>query len=166
MIRTIADFLGYLACWWAAILGAANGHAWAGPAVALPYLFVHLKWIDPSPAAGRRVVWGTVAGCLVEQGNRMLGVTAYAGDPVFAPAWMVGLWAAFAATSGVSMAWLRGKVVLAAILGAVAGPLTFMAGERLGALTLGPWAAAALAVEWAVATAWLARKPGAAAVSR
>jgi hypothetical protein len=158
VIRTAVDFLGYMACWWAAILGAAHGRPWAGPAAALVYLFLHLKWIDPTPAAGRRVVWGTVAGCLVEQGNLMVGVTAYAGAPFFAPAWMVGLWAAFFATSGVSMAWLRGRVVLAAILGAVAGPLTFMAGERLGALILGPWAPAALAVEWAVATAWLARR--------
>ena len=156
MIRTVADFLGYMACWWAAILGAAHGAAWAGPAVALPYLFVPLKWIDPTPAAGRRVVWGTVVGCIVEQANLMLGVTAYGGDSPFAPAWMVGLWAAFAATSGVSMAWLRGKLVLAATLGAIAGPVAYAGGERLGALTLGPWAMAALAAEWAAATAWLA----------
>lgn len=155
MIRTVVDFLGYLACWWAAILGAAKGYGWAGPAVAVSYLVIHLGFLDRSPEARRRVLLGTVLGAFVEQGNLMAGVTAYAGSPAWAPLWMIGLWAAFSATAGLSMSWLRGKAVLAAVLGAAAGPLTFMAGERLGALTLGPWAMAILAVEWAAATAWL-----------
>ena len=160
MIRTAVDFLGYLGCWWAAILGAAHGLWWAGPAAAVSYLVIHLGFLDPTREAGRRVILGTAVGLLVEQGNMMAGVTAYSPPTALAPAWMVGLWAAFSATAGLSMAWLRGKPILAAVLGAVAGPLTFMAGARLGALTLGPWATPVLALEWALATAWLTRGRG------
>jgi hypothetical protein len=160
VIRTVVDFLGYMACWWAAILGAANGLWWPGPAVAVSYLVIHLGFLDPTREAGRRVVLGTVVGIVVEQGNMMAGVTAFAGSPPVAPPWMIGLWAAFSATAGLSMAWLRGRTVLAAVLGGVAGPLTFMAGARMGALTLGPWATPVLAVEWALATAWLTKSRG------
>jgi hypothetical protein len=161
--RIVADFAGFQAAWWAAVLGAARGIGWAGPAAAAAYLALHLGALDRSAAARRRVLAATAAGALLETANLALGVTAFARTPFglpIAPAWMVGLWAAFGATAGLSLGWMRGRYALAALLGAVAGPLSFAGGERLGALTLGGAPAlAALAGEWAVAMVLLARPP-------
>jgi hypothetical protein len=68
--------------------------------------------------------------------------------------WMAGLWVNLALTLDASMAWLRGRYALAAVAGAVSGPLAYAAGERLGAAVLGPSFGSAMlvvAVEWVVA---------------
>jgi hypothetical protein len=161
--RALADFAGFQVAWWAAVLGAARGIGWAGPAAAGAYLALHLGVLDRSAAARRRVLLAAGAGAVLETLNLALGVTAFDATPLglpIPPPWMPGLWAAFGATAGLSLGWMRGRYVLAAILGAVAGPLSFAGGERLGALRLGGTAAlAVLAVEWAVAMVLLARPP-------
>jgi hypothetical protein len=56
------------------------------------------------------------------------------------------------------MSWLKGRFALATVLGAVGGPLAYLAGERAGAAALGPTHAIAFAViaaEWALAMPWL-----------
>jgi hypothetical protein len=48
------------------------------------------------------------------------------------------LWALVASTLNSSLSWLRGKPLLGAVLGAIAGPLSYEAGIRLGAGSWGP----------------------------
>ena len=69
-------------------------------------------------------------------------------------AWMVALWVLQAAILGGVMSWMRGRFLLASVVGAIGGPLAYLAGERMGAAVLGPSQAVALAaigVEWAFA---------------
>ena len=72
--------------------------------------------------------------------------------PGYAPIWLVAMWALFASTMNVSMAWLKKRWLLASVMGAVFGPLAFVAGEKLGAVIfLERWyALLALALGWAV----------------
>lgn len=63
-----------------------------------------------------------------------------------APYWILALWAQFATTLNLSLAWLKDRALLAATFGAVGGPLAFWAGQRLGALEA-PSLAAALAAQ-------------------
>jgi hypothetical protein len=49
-----------------------------------------------------------------------------------------------------SLEWLSGRYALAAVLGAVAGPLSYLGGERLGAITVE--SPLAIGIEWAIAT--------------
>jgi hypothetical protein len=53
------------------------------------------------------------------------------------PPWITALWIGFATLPRFSLAWLRGKPWLAALLGGVAGPLSYLAGVRLGAVAVG-----------------------------
>ena len=71
-----------------------------------------------------------------------------------APPWIVAMWALFAITLNYSLGWLRGRWILATILGAIAGPLSYWAGVRMGALEfVDPVKAViALAIGWGVAT--------------
>ena len=50
-----------------------------------------------------------------------------------APYWLVVMWALFATTINVSMAWMKNRWLLAVVMGAVFGPMAF-AGEKLGAV--------------------------------
>ena len=47
---------------------------------------------------------------------------------------MIALWAVFATTLNVSLRLLHNRHVVAAVLGAVAAPLAYYAGSRLGAV--------------------------------
>ena len=61
------------------------------------------------------------------------------------------------------MAWLQGRPVLGAALGAIGGPLAFLAGERLGAVDFPRGhgvGLASLAVVWGVALPFLFRIAG------
>jgi hypothetical protein len=44
------------------------------------------------------------------------------------------MWALFATTINLSMGWLKGRWLLAMLMGAIFGPLAFVAGEKLGAV--------------------------------
>jgi hypothetical protein len=50
--------------------------------------------------------------------------------------WMVTLWLGFAATLRHALGWIRGRYLLAALLGAVAGPFAYWSGSKLGAVVL------------------------------
>ena len=87
----------------------------------------------------------------------MLSLLDYASGiliPNTAPYWIVVMWGLFATTINVSLRWLKGKYRLSIILGAIAGPLAYYGGERLGAVNFVDTSTAllALAVGWAVFT--------------
>ena len=74
--------------------------------------------------------------------------------PNTAPYWIVLMWGLFATILNVSLRWLRGRWLIAAIAGGLGGPLAYYGGHRLGALEFGDQNAAliALALGWAVVT--------------
>ena len=53
-----------------------------------------------------------------------------------APYWIITMWMLFATTLNVSMRWMRGKPVLAAVFGLIGGPAAYLAGQKLGGIIL------------------------------
>ena len=53
----------------------------------------------------------------------------------FIPYWLVTLWMAFGMMLRVSLDYLNGRYWIAAALGAISGPLSYFAGQRLGAVS-------------------------------
>jgi hypothetical protein len=157
MVRVLLNAALFQVAWFAAVLGAAHERAWLGPLVLLPVLAINLAM-----AADRRSelqLWA-VAGVL-----GLLFDTALVAAGVFAPRrqllphplsppWMIGLWLNFAATLNQSLGWLRGRPLLAAMFGAVGGPLAYYGGARLGATEAIPGMEGMmmLAVGWGVMT--------------
>jgi hypothetical protein len=173
--RVAMNVIAFQAAWLGGVVGAAAGQTWIGPLAALAAAAAHLT---PAAAPGREL--GALAaiallGTAWDVLPAALGLIDYRGGVgVLAglPLWMSGLWLAFATTLNVSLRWLRGRMAIAALLGAIGGPLSFAAAARLGALSFDE-AAAALAVQgagWAVllpvASAIAARLDGTTAASR
>jgi hypothetical protein len=156
-MRSLANFAGFQAAWWASVLGAAQGAAWVG--IVACAAFVVLQWcLSPRRSADARgVACALAAGLLLDGLLAQTGWIYYSaavpGLP--APAWILALWAAFAMTLGHSLAWLRPGS--AALFGALGGPLAYLGAERLGAVDLAMPVAAvvALAIGWALASWWL-----------
>jgi hypothetical protein len=68
------------------------------------------------------------------------------------PIWMITLWLLFATTLNVSLKWLQGRYLIAAVFGFIGGPLAYWGGAKLGAIN---WLQhfellLALAIGWAL----------------
>jgi len=133
--RQLANFVVYEAGWFACILGAAHGQPGWGTAAAVAAIAWHVA-ISARPATELALVGllsaiGLVAESLVvSQGN----VAYPSGQPWawVAPYWLVALWGEFAIALNVTLRWLKRRPLLAALLGALFGPLSFLGGVRLG----------------------------------
>ena len=69
------------------------------------------------------------------------------------PLWIIILWVMFAMTLNHSLSWLKGRVLLATLFGAIGGPLAYIAGEKLGAITIsGSQTLFVLSIGWAFIT--------------
>lgn len=149
------NFIAFQAGWFACVLGGAWHLPLAGSALALAIVAAHLC---AAAAPGRELALLAAAAAFGAVFDSLLvaaGWLAYPSGTLFAgtaPYWIVAMWALFATTLNVSLRWLRGRAWLAAVLGALGGPLAFLAGERLGAVVFVDRGAglAALAAGWAV----------------
>ncbi len=136
--------------WFACVLGAANGYAREGAIVAALIVALH---IARAPRPKREAMLALAAALL---GLVFESALVWAGwvrveEGIY---WLVALWALFATTLNESLRMLQTRPWIAALFGAVGGPLAYYAGARMGALDFVQPAAmlAALAVGWAAAT--------------
>jgi hypothetical protein len=152
-INLIAFQLGWFAC----VLGAAYGFAWAGTGLALAIVAWHIGRAGAPRAELALILIAAAIGALWDSGLAALGWIRYPSGVLIeglAPHWIVALWMLFATTLNVSLGWLKRSMPLAAAFGALGGPLAYLGGARIGALELVEQGAAltALALGWAVFT--------------
>ncbi|MCK6445017.1 MAG: DUF2878 domain-containing protein [Planctomycetes bacterium] len=157
MLAKLANFALFQVVWFACVLGAANDALAVGLGVAGAALVAALLLSDARARDGWLVLCVGFGGFWIDTLEIALGVYTAPGARLFeaaTPWWFVVLWAGFATTLCSSFAWALTRPWLAVALGAVAGPIAYLSGERLGALTLGEpkaRALAILAVAWALA---------------
>lgn len=151
----LVNAVGFQAGWFACVLGAAHGRVAIGSAVAAALLALHVAFSDDRRAELRLIAAAVGVGAVWDSTLSAIGWVVYREGEWLAgaaPGWILLLWALFAATLRHSMRWLQGQWLLAALFGAVGGPLSFLAGVRLGAAELpDPQVAlVALALGWTV----------------
>jgi hypothetical protein len=143
--------------WLAAVLGTVAGWSCSAPIAVAVYLLFQLTRVGPAchvRLATAALSFG-VAGFAIDSLLSAGGLLGFTGRPpgATAPLWMAALWAQLAG-SAPALSRIAGRPVLAAALGAIAGPLAYRAGVALGAIELrtGDWTAlATLALVWALA---------------
>jgi hypothetical protein len=136
-IALVAMFVAFQGGWFACVLGAAHGWPWAGTLAAAS---VTALWIGlgARPMADAVLVAAAIAiGFVWDSAMAKLGLIAYAKPGALsAPVWILALWALFAVTLRESLRVLHTRLPLAALLGAVGGPLSYAAAARMGACEL------------------------------
>jgi hypothetical protein len=123
--------------WFACVLGAAEGHPWAGTALAACIVAWHIRCAARPADEIHLVALVVIIGAAWDSLLVSLGWIAYPSGTLLsgaAPYWIVALWALFATSLNVSMRWLKQRSWLAAALGALCGPLAYWAAVRLGAV--------------------------------
>lgn len=124
--------------WFACVFGAS--YPWL-LAVALTFLLAHFLWVARWRAEGRLVASVMLFGCALDSFLLNLGVFDFGSDGRLLPAWLALLWALFATTLNHCLAWTARPWWLGSLLGAVAGPLSYLGGAKLAGvgLPLGLW---------------------------
>jgi len=135
------NFVLFQLGWFACIIGAANQQVFWPVVATLVYLAIHI-WRSPEPLSElkllfKAVLFGVVVDTLVANWGFLSFQNSWPSAHL-SPFWMWTLWALVASTINSSLVWLRGKPVLGAILGAIAGPMSYEAGIRMGAGAWGP----------------------------
>ena len=136
LTRKVINVALFQAAWFAAVIGAARGMLWLGPLAMIPTLAIHLALQVNRRGEVKLLLAAGLLGFLFDTAFVASGVFTplqHLFPRPFSPPWMICLWLNFAATLNVSMAWLRGRYLLAAAFGAVGGPLAYYSGAKLGA---------------------------------
>jgi hypothetical protein len=157
----------FQAVWFAAVIGAGSGRAWPGVLAVAVFAAVTLVNRDTRASDLRLMAVAAVAGGLLDSVFVATGLLRYAAPwplPGLAPAWIVALWVGLALGLHHSLRWLRPHPARAALLGALAAPLSYLGAAR-------GWDAVAFAVPtWRtlliVAACWAALLAGLVALAR
>lgn len=150
-------FAGYEIVWFVAVIGASRGLAWLGAVAAV--LFAAWR-LTVSPQRGVEVRLIAVAfaiGIVFDASLAWSGLARYAAPwPLAeAPAWLTALWVAFALTIVPLFGYLHRRLRLAAVFGAIGGPLAYLGAEHgwnAVSFATPTWhALVALAIGWGIA---------------
>lgn len=162
LTRKTINVLLFQAAWFSAVLGAARGLFWLGPLSMIPVLALHLALQEDRRGEAKLLLIAGLLGFIFDTIFVASGVFTplqHLFPRPFSPPWMICLWLNFAATLNVSMVWLRHRYLLAALFGAIGGPLAYYGGAKLGATEALPTLSGLLllAVGWGVMTPLLVR---------
>jgi len=155
-VPPIANFALFQFVWLVTVIGAARGAAWPGLAALAFFLTVHRALSATAKADHALCVLTIALGTIVETLNSASGFIVYrdpAAASVIPPIWILVLWCNLALILNNSAAWLLQRPVLAAVLGAIGGSLSYVGGVALGAAEFGVatrMAVPVLAVSWAI----------------
>jgi hypothetical protein len=135
------NFILFQLGWFACIIGAANNQVLWPVIGSLLYLAIHI-WRSEQPNLELKLILKTVLfGVSADSLIANLGFLHFQDawpSSFLSPFWLWTLWALVASTINGSLSWLRDRPVLGVVLGAIAGPLSYEAGIRMGA---GSWGA-------------------------
>lgn len=136
----------YQLVWFVAVIGGES-LTW----LALVLILAHFL-LTPLPKTDLMLAFLVlIIGMVVDGVLRQTGFFVFAEDRFPIPLWLGCIWIALATLFNHSLHWLKKRLVLAGLLGAIGGPLAYLAGGRFGvaefSLSL-PWSITVLAVIW------------------
>lgn len=155
MNRTLINFVAFQAGWFSCVLSAAIGMPWLGLLAVSVIVIFHIRSADQPRHEFQLLLLSVVLGLVFDSFLVMSGWVVYPSGmliPGIAPYWILAMWALFSTTLNLSMSWLKRSLLLASVMGAVFGPLSYLAGQRLGAIELVDFRSSMilLAIIWAL----------------
>jgi hypothetical protein len=120
-------------------VGRASHRPWTGCLIALTLVGVHLTRSLERSIEVRLMALATAVGAIVEMVQIATGTYRFTSGTVIdalQPSWLLTMWAQCATTFRHSLRTVISRPPQAALFGSIGGPIAFLAGERLGAVTL------------------------------
>jgi len=133
------NMLWMQALWFGAIIGAPRGQLWLAPVLLMCFVFWEFRPARRVYGDFQLMLVAVLIGLILDTTWIKLGWLEFTGESALselAPLWILLLWAGLALTLNHSLAWLQSRLVLAAMLGGISSPLSYLAAERLGAVNI------------------------------
>jgi hypothetical protein len=149
----LVNIIAFKIGWLSSVVGVAKGVPLLGPAVIFVAIGIHLAFAK-RPLNELLLVCATgIIGAIVDSLMISAGWLSYPSGMLvsgLSPYWIIAMWMLFATTFNVSFRWLQSHMPVAALFGAISGPLSYYFGAKFSAVTLLDFypAMIALAVSW------------------
>lgn len=152
-LNTVVNFVLLQMVWFALVVGVVYQHIWLGTGLVLAFMVWQLHPVNRKTNDITIVLTLMVLGLVLDSAWLQLGLISYEMQwphSFMAPVWIIMLWTAFGLTINHSLAWIFEYKVIGVLMGAIGGPVSYLAAQRFGAVTLNQpvWALAALAAGW------------------
>lgn len=162
MSATLINLTLFKAGWLAAVFAAAASLPVLGTAIIGIAVAVHLMRSEAPRDEFLLLALAATIGFAWESLLVYTGMVQYGTNAAFAgiaPYWIVAMWVLFATTLNVGMRWLRKNLLIASVFGALGGPMSFLAGEKAGAVSFSNTSIALVVIGlgWAVMLPLLVR---------
>ena len=126
--------------WWGCVLGIQYSYNYLGPLLKIIVGIAHLNIIVDFKKEVKLILAVGLLGLIVESFHLHSNLLDYSGyifaNSLFPPLWILCMWLGFAGTLNYSMFWMKGRWILMIICGAIFGPMSYLAGVKLGVLNL------------------------------
>lgn len=135
----LINFALFQLAWFACVLGGARGLPLAGTLTVGVAVLVHLYLVKAVRAELALIGAVALIGTAWDSVIVSTGLMSYPSGnfaPGFAPHWIIAMWVNFAVTLNVSMNWLKGRPLIAAVFGGFGGPLAYLTGYKLGGVAI------------------------------
>ena len=156
MSSKIINFIFFQLIWFVCIIGAATNETHAAVAFSLLIILFHLYLTKDKKNELKILLLASILGFLFDGfllKNELVLYANHGWSYSITPLWIIVLWMGFAITLNSSLSWLKKKIKLSVLLGAIGGPLAYLAGEKLNAVTiLSPNAIIVIAIGWGIIT--------------
>jgi hypothetical protein len=136
---TPINFIIFQVCWFVCVMGAASNLGWLGPLLVIITVPLQIYFLTEKYRV--EIIFVIICGIsgffletIMIAGNIYFPVSEVWG--LICPPWMAALWFNFAMLVSISLSWLKGKYLLALILGGLFGPVAYWGGEKLGTITV------------------------------
>jgi len=150
----VCNVIAFDALWTLTILGAAQPWWWGAPLLIVASAGLQLRW-SPMPRREALLIMCAAAGVVFDIIASVAGLFRCESlSPVGFVIVFSSLWINFGTTLRPSLRWMWGRPMLAALLGAAAGPLAYWTADLLGAISISQpaWRAFAwCAIQYALA---------------
>ncbi len=133
---TIINFLLFQLGWFVCVLSGAAGLNSPAILFTAAFLMVHFRFYNWRQTDYKLVLAAILIGVVLDSSWSAWNLMAYQAQTIepIAPWWIWCLWINFALTLNHSMSWLLKHRVMAGVFSAIASPVSYYAGSRLGAL--------------------------------
>ena len=136
-MHLLINFAAFQVGWFSSVIGAAKQMPWLGPLAFLVVLAIHLRRAHRPQSELALVITCGIIGVFFDSLLVAIGWVTYPSglfNDLMAPYWIVTMWMLFGTTLNLSMGWLKGRPLLAAFFGAIGGPTSYLAGQKLGGI--------------------------------
>ena len=152
-LNKVLNFVLLQTLWFALVVGVVYEHILLGLGLFVVFAIWQLHPLNRKQTDIKLAITLAVMGFVLDSLWLQLGLISYEMQWPYsfvAPLWIVMLWFAFGLTINHSLAWIFDYKIVGVIIGGLGGPMSYLAAEKFGAVTLNnPVSAfAALAFGW------------------